>query len=105
MTNRHAPLRKATGYILSIPEMENKLTTFDQLVSPLTFLGGGYGDADYAEVSVGLIQSTFKSKEPSQYMTDYAEIFPNIKVDTSKHQQLLMRRAHRSGREVHNELG
>jgi hypothetical protein len=24
--NRHAPLRRVTGYILSIPEMENKLT-------------------------------------------------------------------------------
>jgi hypothetical protein len=56
--------------------MENKLTTFDQLVSPLTFLGRGYGDDDYVEVSVGLIQSAFKSKEPSQYVADYAKYFP-----------------------------
>jgi hypothetical protein len=56
--------------------MENKLTTFDQLVSPLTFLGRGYGDDDYVKVSVGLIQSAFKSKEPSQYVADYAKYFP-----------------------------
>jgi hypothetical protein len=28
---------------------------------------------------VGLIQSAFKSKEPSQYIADYAKIFLNIK--------------------------
>ena len=53
------PIRVVVALILAIPELENILCTFDQLVSPLIYLGGGAGKDEFAVVTQKLIQRSF----------------------------------------------
>ncbi len=55
------PLRIAIALILTVPELDNIPCTFDQLVSPLIYLGGGAGKDEFAVVTHDLIHRSLKA--------------------------------------------
>jgi hypothetical protein len=76
-------------------------------VVALNYLGGGLKSDDYALVDVKRIQIAFRTcMRESQYMIDFANVFPSVPMESSQmHQQVLVRNSHQPADEYFSEIG
>jgi hypothetical protein len=96
----HAPLCTATGWVLTSPALKNVLSDFEQLLPSLNHLGGGVDEEVYADVTLFLLQTAFRTNNKMfEYIIDFSDIFPDVEVDVGMRQQVVVRTAHKSGRE------
>lgn len=72
----HKDLRVAIGYILLAPELESKITSFDKLITPLTFLSGGTGGEDFLQtIDNSLFQNAFQDNNRDKvHITAYSDL-------------------------------
>ena len=70
-----AAVRRAVAHILLHPDLAGGICcTFDQLIVPLNYLGGGMGKDEYAAVDFPLLQKAFSkyggrvSHDPVAYL-------------------------------------
>ena len=72
----HKDLRVAIGYILLAPELESKITSFDKLITPLTFLSGGTGGEDFLQtIDNSLFQNAFQDNDRDKvHITAYSDL-------------------------------
>jgi hypothetical protein len=102
----HAPLRTATGWVLTSPALQNMLSDFEQLLPSLNHLGGGVDEEAYADVTLSLLQTAFRTNnKTAEYIIDFNDIFPDMEVDVGMRQQVVVRNENKSGRKKYNKIG
>ena len=60
----------------------------------------------HVHVTPSLLQTTFRTdNKMSEYIIDFSDIFPDVKLDVGMGQHVVVHNAHKSGCERYNDIG
>ena len=107
LPNKYTEIQTAVAYIVTHPQLQDKLCTFERLARPLNVLADTMNNNNIAKVDIKLLKQVFKDKNGAvQYTVSYDDLeVNNTQLEGKGYNFLFVRCNKKVGREEYNEIG